>query len=944
MRRILLVVLLFIPAVVAMAGWDPVVLQDTWHGHSVKFLAGVLRVRVDQGVGTSIARAQAVMPSGVTVRQQLLHPSRTRLYGSGMRRMPGAALTDPLLAAEDQLVRTFIVEFSGPVDPRRMAAKLAGSEGIEVAEPWYVDEQQATTNDPFLEDQAYLQVIKATQAWDTYSGDASMVIAVCDNGIDQSHEDLAGSLHVRSTEVPNNGLDDDDNGYVDDYAGCNLSAEIDGNPGVTYHSDSHGTEVAGLVGATWNNGKGIAGIAGQCKIYPLKVSISGRSGVVFGYQGILYAANNGFKVVNCSWGTVKPYSIIDQSIIDYAVAKGTVIVASAGNHGNRSGATPFDRNYPSAYRGVFGVGETTLLDRVTSSSGLGENVDVLAPGYEAYTTTLGNSYTSFMIQGTSFASPMAAAMLGLIRAKHPQLTPEQAMAFARRCVDDVRGENSAIAPGLPGRINLVRAVTDVPGSVRGVELLSYRLLGADGRPLSRIPYQTPLRLSLSVHNALASVAGMVTEVRILQAGDWTVSLPVAEGAPISMAAGERRTIDDLRIAITKEGERPLMLAVRFLADGLDDERIILIGRQSNMTTMENPVLAYSIGDAGALGVYGDPGWRLGSGFNWKPFYTMMSPSGLVITESDQRALTGMNDIGVTSDFSVEKPFVEPDSVIGILTDTDASPERRIGVRVRQRVTFHPVHPNATLIHIAVTNTSGRALSNVSVGYLLDWDLGTGGQANRSRLAPEGIPESFAAVPAAVQVFYRTTPPVRAAVMCGVVAADPTARAQAAAFPYGDILSDGLSTQEMIDLLRNDEALQTDLEDDLAGLVGMRFPGVLPNDATRDYLMIFVVAPTIDSAAVVMRDVMSQPLSVDVGDDAPLLVLPNPANETAVVEHGSAARRILVHDVQGSLMHVVDVQGDVDRTTIPTGTWANGYYLLSIEYGAKRRTVPLTILR
>lgn len=945
MRSILIILCLLAATAIVWAGNDPVILTDVWNGHQVRFLAGTLRVRIQSGMGTSIARAQAVMPAGVSVRSQMLDPARTTRYG-GLQRRPDLGDLHELQQAEDRLVRTFVVTFNGPVDPRRMASKLLSVQGIEVAEPWYVDELQGTTNDPFIQEQSYLSVIKALQAWDVYTGDPSIVIAVCDNGVDQTHEDLEGSLFARTTEIPNNGLDDDDNGYVDDHIGCNLAAEIDGDPGSTYHGDSHGTEVAGIVGATWNNATGIAGVAARCKIFPLKVSVTGRTGVIFGYTGILYAANNGFKVVNCSWGTVKPYSIIDQSVIDYAVAKGTVVVASGGNHGNRAGATPYDRNYPSAYRGVLGVGETTTLDRVTSSSGLGENTDLLAPGYEAYTTTSADGYTNFMIQGTSFASPMAAAMVGLIRAKHPQLSVEQTIAFARRCADDVRPDNATIAAGLPGRINLLKAVTTTPLTAPGIELLSSALRDANGGTLRRIPYDTPLRLALSVVNRLGPVTEMITEVRVIDAGDWIVSFSDAEGAAVSLGTGDRRVIDDLTFSIAKEGEGPLRLAVRFLAEDLDDERVILIDRQSNMTTMENSTLAYSIGDAGALGTYGDASTRLGIGFNWKPRLSMMSPSGIVITEGDQRAITGMNDIGVTSDLTVEKPFVEPDTSVGIMSDRDVVAERRIGVRVRLRATFPPefTHANATVLHATITNTSGRTLNDLGAGYLLDWDLGSGGQANRSRLAPEGIPDTFGEIPALAQVFYREVPPVQAAVMCGVVSSDANAQPQAAAFPYGDILSDGLSTQEMIDLLRSGSGIQTTLEDDLAGLVGMRFPGALPDGASKDFLVVIVVSPTIEAAGTVMRELLLDPMSVPTDDGRAIRVMPQPAQDEVMVEVGSGARRILVHDMQGKLLHAVDVVHGSEFTTIECGSWANGIYQLTIEYGTARQTVPLCIVR
>src|SRR5690606_13186136 len=138
---------------------------------------------------------------------------------------------------------------------------------------------------------------------------------------------LIGSIWTNPGEIANNGIDDDNNGYIDDYNGYNLAAEDDSRPwGDTYNTQPHGVSVAGILGATVNNGIGIAGIANKCKIFPLKIAPFGSQSLWYGYESIIYAATNGFKVINCSWG-IDVYSDINQSVIDFAVSRDLAVVA-----------------------------------------------------------------------------------------------------------------------------------------------------------------------------------------------------------------------------------------------------------------------------------------------------------------------------------------------------------------------------------------------------------------------------------------------------------------------------------------------------------------------------------------------------------------------------------------------------------------------------------------
>ena len=120
--------------------------------------------------------------------------------------------------------------------------------------------------------------------------------------------------------------------------------------------------------------------------------------------------------MNCSWGFAKPPSPIDQSVVDYCEENNVVVVASSGNHGEDFPTAAWARlNYPAAYEGVIGVGETNAADYIETGTGLGLNADVLAPGRDAITTSSGGGYSRQGVQGSSFAAPQVTGMVGLIR-------------------------------------------------------------------------------------------------------------------------------------------------------------------------------------------------------------------------------------------------------------------------------------------------------------------------------------------------------------------------------------------------------------------------------------------------------------------------------------------------------------------------------------------------
>lgn len=273
-----------------------------------------------------------------------------------------------------------------------------------------------TPNDLAVEfgspNQWYLHHIGAEQAWDYSLGNANTVVAVVDNAFLSEHEDLINKISINNAEIPNDGLDNDNNGFVDDYAGWNARSN-NGDVFISSTNTSHGTHVAGIAAAQTNNDLGIASLSYSSNWLPVKVG-DNSDNITHGYEGISFAVSRGAKVINCSWGTFDS-SATAKSVIEYALSEQCFVVASAGNFATEQTV------YPATYQGVISVAATTQSDIKLNTSSFGPRVNISAPGSGIWSTiateTAASSY-GFM-SGTSMASPLTASLLALMSAYAP---------------------------------------------------------------------------------------------------------------------------------------------------------------------------------------------------------------------------------------------------------------------------------------------------------------------------------------------------------------------------------------------------------------------------------------------------------------------------------------------------------------------------------------------
>lgn len=344
------------------------------------------------------------------------------------------------------LRRTFYARYSADDDPERVATALASAPGVIYAEPVIINrllesDVRAEPNDSLFSDQTYLRHLRLPEAWDIVKGEdmnPPVVIAIVDNGSDWQHEDLLANVWTNVNEIPGNGIDDDNNGFIDDVHGANYCNNDDTNndpfvPELSWH----GTPVAGTAGGVTNNGIGVAGAAWNAQL----MHICGLS-----YRGILYAAANGADIINASWtgGSPEVSTFIAQSL-DLATDMGALVVAAAGNANLNSDLYRF---YPSSYPRVLSVGATAKDSRERASfSNYGKMVNVFAPGAGIITTDPNDEYIS-SASGTSFSTPLVSGVAALVKTRYPAISPDALREQIRLASEYIDTEN----PGQAGRL------------------------------------------------------------------------------------------------------------------------------------------------------------------------------------------------------------------------------------------------------------------------------------------------------------------------------------------------------------------------------------------------------------------------------------------------------------------------------------------------------------
>ncbi len=383
---------------------------------------------------------------------------------------------------------------SKKADVTESLEKVRKVKGVITAEYNYKYETTATDFDdavsgnPMTGAQQLLDTCGIKDSWKLLNeksvagGSSSVTVAVIDTGVDYEHEDLKANMWCNKKEIPDNGIDDDGDGYVDDYYGIDMTK----GSGSGMDDNGHGTHVAGIIGAS-NNKAGIVGIAYNSKIMPIK------AGDASGYflqgniaRAIIYAYEHGADVINMSFGGTAS-SIAVQDALEVAYSR-CVLVASAGNDGAPNEGINAIPNYPAALSYVVGVMSTSQNDTESSFSNRdvapynSVEYEVYAPGERVLSTIPGNRYST--MSGTSMAAPVVAAQAALLRSYYSDTDTYPTKFIYGQIIGTADDTVKCYDPkghgnhNIPGRVNFKSSIEKFPTPDIGMS--DYRVFDTAG--------------------------------------------------------------------------------------------------------------------------------------------------------------------------------------------------------------------------------------------------------------------------------------------------------------------------------------------------------------------------------------------------------------------------------------------------------------------------------
>ena len=405
--------------------------------HFESYLDGVLYTKVEKGSGVELVPGYDEMEELEPIVDQYEIDSISR----------------PFKYSGETLKHIYRVEFSKVEQTEDLITAFENLIFIEYAEKMPLYETSIVPDD-YDNDHWHLEKIDAIEAWNITKGSPDVTIAIVDNGVRLEHEDLEENIwdNPDPNTIGGTGF------YFEDYHGYDVA---DGNNDPNPPDDleegspfSHGTHCAGIASAVTDNGTGIASIGYQASIMAVKCTPDDSDGRILThtYEGIDYAMNAGADIISMSFGS-NSWSITNEYILQEANNRGILLVASAGNNDEEGSS------YPAAHNPVISVGATNSSDERASFSNYGEDVDIMAPGVDIYSTLAETTSNYGEMSGTSMSAPLVAGAASLILADNPDASVDEVKAMLTSGSDDIDSENPDYEGKLgSGRLNAYQSL------------------------------------------------------------------------------------------------------------------------------------------------------------------------------------------------------------------------------------------------------------------------------------------------------------------------------------------------------------------------------------------------------------------------------------------------------------------------------------------------------
>ncbi len=412
-----------------------------------------------------------------------------------------------------------IAKIADDVTVEEAVDKLSSLDGVAYVEPNYSFGLDATyVNDTYFSNQYYLQTACFLDAWDQVRTNKAVQVAVLDSGVRIDHQDLRAQIN---TSLAYDALND-----------RRLTSSNVANGGDSY---GHGTMVAGVLGATANNGFGIAGAAyNNVEIIPVRVfegEKSNLSNIVVGLQYVIEILRNGqaknLKVVNMSFGSTEANSAALHSLINSLYYNyGVVCVCAAGNQGSTASY------YPGDWNECFSVTAITQYGTECSWSNYNSAKDISAPGELIYTTSNTSTTAIAQTEGTSFSAPLVSAACALLAIADPSADPRKIMTAIQQSATKI--SNKRPANGSAGALNTTAALALLTGknivdldaisvtATRGINGQSYTLVASGSTLPNATSVQFPVWSNVNGQDDIRWYSGVKNS-----RGDWVVSVPLS---------------------------------------------------------------------------------------------------------------------------------------------------------------------------------------------------------------------------------------------------------------------------------------------------------------------------------------------------------------------------------------------------------------------------------
>lgn len=618
------------------------------------------------------------------------------------------------------LNRIMTIKYSNKIDPLILASKLKNLPYVEWAEPQFIRKVCFTPNDTsfYYPLQWNLFKIDAQHAWDISQGDTSIIIGIVDTGVDWPHPDLRANMWYKI-------------GY--DFGGTNGTPDnnpIEDNP-------HHGTLVAGVASAVTNNVTGIASIGFKSHLMAVKVSRedlkdpnTGDPYVVYGFQGIRYAADNGAKVINCSWGGAG-YSNAEQDVINYALSKGALVVAAAGNDGLE------EDFYPASYKGVLAVASTNLFDQKSPFSNYGYDITCTAPGENIYSTWQPNTYLKH-ISGTSLSAPLVSGLAALVFARFPNYTPTQVMQQIRINCDNIDSVNSNYKYLLGGgRINAYKTLVDSNSIAMRAFNFQYSDTtpygNGDGifQPGEKLEMKTRFRNYLSsAHNVSVTVQSM-SPYATVQNGTFSIS-----------SLGTLDSTDNFSspftIVLSKNVPFNYILPLKLTFSGTNynDFQLTAVSVAPSYETQSANNISLTITSQGNLGFNDYPNNDQGDGFSYLHGSNLLFEGSLMFGISptflsDEARGANQNEkdtsFQIVSAFNLQKSnSLSAEEGSTIFNDNGSAGDKLNITTSLHSYSFNDrTDNNYIMLNYTFKNNNDTTLQNFYAGLYFDWDMVAG---------------------------------------------------------------------------------------------------------------------------------------------------------------------------------------------------------------------------